>query len=92
MHWLAHALGLTNPGGGWYLAWSGIVGDLPELAVFALVWRRLNCHAKGCWRVGMHRVRNSHYLVCRTHHPDHDGRKPYTAEQISEHAKGTDDR
>lgn len=92
MRWLAHILGLTNASGPWYLAWSGIVSDLPEFAIAALVWRRINCHARGCWRIGLHRVESTHFHVCRAHHPGHDGKRAYTAEQIAEHAERAGDR
>jgi len=84
-------LGLDDPGGPWYLAWSGIVGDLPQLAALAMVYRRLNCHARGCWRISLHRVDDTPYHVCRNHHPDLTGPAP-TAQQIADHAKGPDDQ
>lgn len=87
MFWIEYVLGLNDPGSAFYLAWSGVVGDLPELAVLGVIYHRLNCHARGCWRIGLHRVRNSHYLVCRHHHPDHEGSRPYTAQQIDEHSR-----
>jgi hypothetical protein len=88
--WLLHVTGADDTAGTWYGFWSGFAGCIPEFAVFGLVWRRVNCHAKGCWRVGLHRLDRFH--VCRKHHPDHDGSKPYTAQQIAEHVKGADDR
>lgn len=86
-HQVAWLLGLTNASGPWYLWWSGIAGDLPELAAIVIVWRKVNCHAKGCWRIGLHHVQGSHFTVCRMHHPDHEGRKPYTTDQIAHHAR-----
>lgn len=88
MHGLMVFLGLTDPSGPWYLFWSGIVGDLPEFAVFVLVWRRVNCHARGCWRVGLHAVNGTPYRVCRTHHPRLDSARPPTAEQIANSEEG----
>lgn len=67
MHFVAHVLGLDNASGPWYLFWSGFAGDLPEFAGVAIVWRRMNCHKKGCWRVGLHRHQGGHYVTCRKH-------------------------
>jgi hypothetical protein len=66
MHELARLLGLTDAGGGWYLWWSGIAGDLTYLGILGVVWRRFNCHQQGCWRVALHH-HDQHY--CRKHHP-----------------------
>ncbi len=65
MSLIAHVLGLDNPSGAWYLFWSGFAGDIPELAIIGLVWRRLNCHEHKCWRIGLHH--RGHEIVCRKH-------------------------
>ena len=67
MHWLAHILGLDNPSGPAYLAWSGFVGDLPMFGAFLIVARRFNCHRPGCWRVGLHHHDGRTYVTCRRH-------------------------
>lgn len=82
MHWLAHIIGLDDAAGRWYLFWSGFGSDLAYFGAVGLLWRKFHCHAKGCWRVGLHRVANTHYVTCRHHHPVHDGKRPATAEQI----------
>jgi hypothetical protein len=49
--------------------WSGIVGDVALLGTPFVLLRRLNCHAAGCWRIGIHHVVSTPYVTCRTHHP-----------------------
>lgn len=71
--WLVHVLGLDDASGGWYLWWSGIASDLPELAVLGAVaahLRRINCHVHRCWRVGRFPVAGTGFVVCRQHHRD----------------------
>jgi hypothetical protein len=69
INWLLHTFGMDDGGGAWYLWWSGIVGDLALLGTLFVLLRRLNCHAAGCWRVGIHRVVGTPYVTCRKHHP-----------------------
>lgn len=54
MKWLGHVLGLDNASGHWYLFWSGFAGDLSYFGALAIVWRKFNCHTKGCWRIALH--------------------------------------
>lgn len=67
---LAHWTGLDDPGGHWYLFWSGFFGDLPIIVATVFLYRRFNCHVTGCRRLGVHHVRGTPYIVCRRHHPD----------------------
>jgi len=83
LHLIAHWLGLDNAAGSVYLFWSGFAGDLAEFAVVGVLWRRLNCHAKGCYRLGLHTVPGTHFVTCRKHHPVLGG-EPATAEEIAE--------
>lgn len=69
MNWLAHVLGLDNSSGAYYLFWSGFAGDLIYIGAIAAFYRRLNCHVKGCWRIGLHKVEKTPYTTCRKHHP-----------------------
>ena len=69
LHAIFHFFGLTNASGEPYLFWSGIGSDLAYLSIFALVYRKLNCHQDGCRRVGLHKVDGSPYIVCKKHHP-----------------------
>lgn len=84
MHWLVHVIGLDNPTGYWYLWWSGVGANLPELAVFGLIYsmyRKHKCHAHRCWRLAHHSVDGTPYVTCRSHHPT--VRKRVTAEEIA---------
>ncbi len=65
MGWLAHILGLDSASGPWYLWWSGAGSDLGELTILVVVWRHLNCHEPGCWRLARHRMPH-----CRKHQHD----------------------
>jgi hypothetical protein len=67
--WLLHAFGLDDGSGAWYLFWSGIVGDLALFGTLFVLLRRLNCHASGCWRIGIHHVVGTPFVTCRKHHP-----------------------
>lgn len=70
MHWLSHFFGLDNLSGPWYGFWSGVGSDISEVAIIGgviQIYRKHNCHVKGCWRIGKHPV--GHYVVCRSHHP-----------------------
>jgi hypothetical protein len=82
VHWLITFAGLD--GGRWAAFWGGIGSCLSEFAILGLVWRRINCHAKGCLRIGMHHVEGTPYTTCRKHHPVHPGSDALTAEQIAE--------
>lgn len=70
---LLHWLGLDSASGPAYLAWSGAASDIGELAIIGGIlgaWHRVNCHAKGCWRIGRQHVEGTTYVTCRKHHPD----------------------
>lgn len=84
LHQLAHWLGLTDASGPWYLWWSGIAGDLPMFGALWLLYRRHTCHARRCWRLGLHPVDGTGFTVCRRHHPSHHDPKRYTAARIAQ--------
>jgi hypothetical protein len=80
--------GAPNVSGAWYGFWSGIGSDIGEAVIIGAVWRKVNCHAAGCWRIGLHKVGGTHYITCAKHHPNHVGSKKHSAEQIAvAHAK-----
>lgn len=84
-HWLFHILGLDNLGGPWYGFWSGFGSDLSEVVLIGALYqlfRKHNCHVKGCWRVGRHPVDGTDHIVCRRHHPDDD---PTHADVLQNH-------
>jgi hypothetical protein len=76
--WLYHAARWTwhDPDG--YNFISGPLADITLLGGVYAILRRHNCHVKGCWRIGRHRVTGTDYVVCRHHHPD----PPVTAEHV----------
>jgi hypothetical protein len=69
--WLLHVLGVDNEAGRWYAFWSGFGSDLSEAAIVGAVlggYRKHNCHARGCWRIGRHVVDGTPW--CNRHHED----------------------
>lgn len=63
---MRRVLGLDDPGGPWYLFWSGIGGDLPMLGILVVAYHRFNCHRQGCWRIQWRWHGDEH--LCRRHH------------------------
>lgn len=64
--------GTRNEPGGYYAFLSGSGSDISEIAIFGAVigaYHRVNCHVKGCWRIGRQHVEGSTFVVCRKHHP-----------------------
>lgn len=80
MHWLEVMLGLRDASGPWYLWWSGFFPDVTVFVGVVAIYRKVNCHTKGCWRLALHRVDGTPFVTCRLHHPT-IGEKP-TAEHI----------
>jgi hypothetical protein len=71
-HWLAVHTGTINESGPFYGFWSGFGSDLGEGAIAVGVYtgaRKVNCHAKGCWRIGHHQLEGTPYHLCKFHHP-----------------------
>lgn len=64
-HFLLHVFGIDNPSGPEYSFWSGVGSDLSYLSVFAVLYRKHNCHVRGCWRIGHHS--QGEYIVCHRH-------------------------
>ncbi len=69
LHWFLHITGADNTSGVWYGFWSGFGSDLLEFTIVGTVWRKLNCHIKGCYRIGLHKVEGTPYITCKRHHP-----------------------
>lgn len=83
-NWLYHYTG-TGGNNPWYNFWSGFGSDIGEIAILAGVIqlaRKHNCHTKGCWRMGLHPVEGTPFIVCKKHHPAIPSRA--TAEHIAE--------
>jgi hypothetical protein len=76
-HWLALHTGILNGGPDrYYNFWSGFGSDLGEATLISAVGigvytgvRKVNCHTKGCWRIGHHPLDGTPYVLCRHHHP-----------------------
>ena len=77
-HWFALHTGILNGGPDkYYNFWSGFGSDLGEATLISAVGigvytgvRKVNCHTRGCWRIGHHRLDGTPYILCRHHHPD----------------------
>jgi len=77
-HWLALHTGTLHGGPDiYYNFWSGFGSDIGEATLISAVSigvytgvRKANCHTKGCWRIGHHRLDGTPYTLCRHHHPD----------------------
>jgi len=76
-HWLAVHTGTVNESGPYYGFWSGFGSDLGEATLIGAVSvgvytgvRKVNCHTKGCWRIGHHQLEGTPYHLCKHHHPD----------------------
>lgn len=76
-HWLALHTGIIHGGPDqYYNFWSGFGSDLGEVTLITAVGigvytgvRKVNCHTKGCWRIGHHPLDGTPYILCRHHHP-----------------------
>ena len=76
-HWVALHTGVLNGGPDkYYNFWSGFGSDLGEATLISAVGaglytglRRVNCHTKGCWRIGKHQLAGTPYVLCHHHHP-----------------------
>jgi hypothetical protein len=77
-HWIALHTGTLHGGPDlYYNFWSGFGSDLGEATLITAVGlgvytgvRKVNCHTKGCWRIGHHPLEGTPYILCRHHHPD----------------------
>jgi hypothetical protein len=76
-HWFALHTGIIHGGPDqYYNFWSGFGSDLGEATLISAVGigvytgvRKVNCHTKGCWRIGHHVLEGTPYILCRHHHP-----------------------
>jgi hypothetical protein len=77
-HWFALHTGTLHGGPDvYYNFWSGFGSDLGEATLISAVSlgvytgvRKVNCHTKGCWRIGHHPLEGTPYILCRHHHPE----------------------
>ena len=76
-HWFADHTGTLHGGPDiYYNFWSGFGSDLGEATLISAVCvgvytgvRKVNCHTKGCWRIGHHPLEGTPYILCKHHHP-----------------------
>ena len=77
-HWTAVHTGTvysaSNPI--YYNFWSGFGSDLGEATLIGAVSiglytavRKVNCHTKGCWRIGHYPLDGTPFHLCAHHHP-----------------------
>ena len=77
-HWFALHTGTLHGGPDlYYNFWSGFGSDLGEATLISAVCvgvytgvRKVNCHTKGCWRIGHHPLEGTPYILCKHHHPE----------------------
>jgi hypothetical protein len=77
-HWFALHTGTLHGGPDiYYNFWSGFGSDLGEATLISAVCigvytgvRKVNCHTKGCWRIGHHLLEGTPYILCKHHHPE----------------------
>jgi len=70
-NWLYWFFGIGGSGPH-YGFWSGAGSDIGEITLVGALFialKHVNCHDKGCWRIGLHRVEGTPYKACRKHHP-----------------------
>lgn len=87
-HWLAVHTGTVNEPGPYYGFFSGFGSDLGEIALvggFIALYRKHNCHVKGCWRIAHHEVEGTPWKVCRKHHPDTPNKRPSLTHILKDH-------
>lgn len=83
----AKVFGVGSSANGWtYSFWSGFGSCLAYFGAIGMAWRHLNCHAKGCWRLGRHPIAGGKYKVCHRHHPDITSRSMPVDELHAMHA------
>jgi hypothetical protein len=84
--WLLHVFGVEpRTASTAYNFWSGVGSDLTEFAILGVVWHRLNCHSKGCFRLGLHHVEGTPYVCCRRHAPNVPDKGPTHSDIIEAH-------
>ena len=64
---LLQVLGVKSEASQWYAFWSGSGADFSELAIIGVAvtgFHHINCHNKGCWRLGKHTTSKG-YKLCK---------------------------
>lgn len=95
-HWFAYQTGSENTNGAPpnYNFWSGFGSDIAEVTIIGAmigIFKKHNCHTRWCFRIGRHEFTDSAtgvtYMLCRKHHPGHEGDKPVTSQQLIDMAQ-----
>ncbi len=94
-HWFALHTGTLHGGPDlYYNFWSGFGSDLGEATLISAVGvgvytgvRKVQCHTKGCWRIGHHPLEGTPYILCRHHHPDVPNHGATHEQILMEHRK-----
>jgi len=89
---LSHVLGAD--GRSWYDFWSGFGADLGQIALVGAgvgLYRKHNCHVKGCWRIGKQPLEHdgATWMVCHRHHPA-EQLTPATMKSLAEQKRARD--
>lgn len=94
-HWFALHTGTIHGGPDeYYNFWSGFGSDLGEATLISAVCvgvytgvRKVNCHTKGCWRIGHHQLDGTPYILCKHHHPSVPNHGATHQEILAQHHK-----
>jgi hypothetical protein len=94
-HWFALHTGTLHGGPDvYYNFWSGFGSDLGEATLISAVGigvytglRKVNCHTKGCWRIGHHALAGTPYILCKHHHPEVPNHGPTHEFILKQHHK-----
>ena len=94
-HWFAFHTGILHGGPDvYYNFWSGFGSDLGEATLISAVGigvytgvRKVNCHTRGCWRIGHHALEGTPYILCRHHHPGVPSRGATHEHILEQHRK-----
>ena len=94
-HWFALHTGTLHGGPDlYYNFWSGFGSDLGEATLISAVCvgvytgvRKVNCHTKGCWRIGHHQLDGTPYILCKHHHPSVPNHGATHQEILAQHHK-----
>jgi hypothetical protein len=92
-HWFALHTGTLHGGPDvYYNFWSGFGSDLGEATLISAVCigvytgvRRVNCHTKGCWRIGHHPLEGTPFILCKHHHPEVPNHGATHADILAQH-------
>lgn len=85
-YWLVEWMWWPESGHG-YAFMSSVAGATGFFAIGVILYRRMNCHESGCWRLGKHHVEGTPYVTCHKHHPTLPGDRVKTGHIHAAHIK-----